>query len=366
MPDATITQRAILLLLLAILATAASAQTPAPPAAASTETPGVAFTGFIDLAATWNPNRPASGENFFAGAGTTAKRANELSLNLAQLQWTRPVSAAQPVGFTLALVAGEGADVVHASEPSGVARYVYQASVAYRLANGVVLEAGIYPSHIGLEGFYSKDNWNDTRSIMGEASPYYQTGVKASYAWSEQWSGRVDLLNGWQNIRDNNGGKSIGTQLAYGSDVLSASLNTFLGPELAGDDRSARRFADLVVLAKARPRLQLGATADVGAQAIPHADAAQWYGVGLLARYAPDTRQAVAIRAEHFSDPDAGITGAAQTVREATVTYELRPRANVILKIEGRYDRSNADVFAKRDSMTDRQLLAVAGVVVTF
>jgi hypothetical protein len=359
MPVTTIKQRTIALLLLTILAAPASAQT-------TEQASAITFTGFVDLAATWNPNRPASRENFFAGAGTTAKRANEFSLNLAQLQWTRAVSKEQPVGFTLALVAGEGAVVVHGSEPGGVSRYVYQASMAYRLANGVVLEAGIYPSHIGLEGFYSKDNWNYTRGIMGEASPYYQTGVKASYAWNEHWSGRVDLLNGWQNIRDNNDGKSVGTQLAYSSDALSASLNTFLGPELAGDDRSLRKFVDLVVLAKATPKLQLGATVDVGAQAIPHADAAHWYGVGFLARYAPDARQAVAIRVEHFSDPDDAITGTAQTVREATATYELRPRPNVIVKLEGRYDRSDADVFAKRDALTDRQLLAVAGVVVTF
>lgn len=351
----------ILTLITSLLAAAASAQTAEPK-------PAIDFSGFVDVHFAWNGNRPSNHESFFPGAGTTAKRANEFAVNLAQLQWTRAVSAEQPVGFTLSVVAGEGADVVHGGEPGGPGKFrnVYQASVAYRLKNGVVLEAGVYPSHIGFEGFYSKDNWSYTRSIMGEASPYYQTGVKAGYAFNEHWSGRVDLLNGWQNINDSNDGKSIGTQIAYTSDALTASLNTFVGPELAGDDDSLRKFVDLVVLYKATPSLQVGGTVDFGAQELPNSGDARWYGAGILTRYAIDDRHAIAFRAEQLSDPDNGITGAAQKVREATLTYEVRPQDSVILKIEGRYDKSDADVFFKEDTTTDRQFLALAGVVVTF
>jgi Putative beta-barrel porin-2, OmpL-like. bbp2 len=332
-------KRTVLLVL--FLASAAHAQT--------------AFSGFIDASFALNPNRPENHENFFPGAGTTAKRANELTVNFAQVQWTRAGTAEGPVGFTLALVAGEGADVVHGGEPGGPDkfRHVYQASLAYRLKNGVTLEAGVYPSHIGFEGFYSKDNWTYTRSIMGEASPYYQAGIKASYALNGRWSGRVDLLNGWQLINDNDDSKAIGTQIAYTSGPVAASLNTFV--------ESDRRFVDVVVLHKTTPSLQLGGTADVGEEGDR-----RWYGAGLLGRYALDERNAVALRVEHFSDPDNGITGFAQTLREATLTYEARPRDNLILKLETRYDTSDADVFFERDAATGRQFLAIAGVVVTF
>lgn len=326
------------------------------------------FSGFVDVSFAWNDNRPDNHQNFYPGAGTTAKRANEFAINLAQVQWTRPVTAERPIGFTLALNAGEGTEVVHGGEPEGAGkfRHVYHASVAYRLSSGCVLEGGIYPSHIGVEGFYSKDNWNYTRSIMGEASPYYQTGIKASYTFNEHWSGRIDLLNGWQLINDNNDGKSIGAQIAYASHALSASLNGFAGPELADDDDSLRKFIDLVVVYKATPALQIGGTADFGSQEFPNSDDASWNGVGVYARYALSDRNAIAVRAERFSDPDNGITGFAQTVREATVTYETRPHEHLILKLEGRYDKSNTDVFFKNDTTTDRQFLALAGAVVTF
>ncbi len=330
----------------------------------------VVFSGFVDLNFALNNNRPYNHENFIPGTGTTAKRANEFSLNLAQVQWTRPVSAEEPVGFTLSLVAGEGTEVVHAGEPKGgdELRHIYQASLAYRLPNGVVLEGGIYPSHIGMEGFYSKDNWNYTRSWLGEFSPYYQTGVKASYSFNERWSGQVHACNGWQVINDNNDGKAIGTQIAYTNGPLSASLNTFLGPELVDDDDSLRKFVDVVATWKVNDRVQLGGSVDLGAQEIPGADDANWRGIGVYGRFAANERQAFAIRAEHFSDPDGGISGASQKLRELTLTYEHRARPNVILKLEGRYDRSDADVFFDEatDTKTNRQFLAMAGAVVTF
>jgi hypothetical protein len=328
----------------------------------------VSFSGFVDGHFIWNNNRPANHENFFPGAGTTGKRANEFALNLAQVQWTRASSEASPLGFTLALVAGEGTEVVHGGEPGGPDkfRYVYQVSGSYRLPNGLLLEAGIYPSHIGMEGFYSKDNWNYTRSIMGEASPYYQTGIKASYAFSEKWSGRVDILNGWQNINDNNDGKSLGAQIAYSGAALTGSANIFIGPELPGDDDSLRRFVDFVAVYRVTPRFQLGGTTDFGWQELPAGGDIDWWGAGVYGRFAITDRHAIAVRGEHFDDSDNAITGAAQTVNELTVTYEMRPRDNFIIKLEARGDDSDAGVFFDSDGTTDGQFLALAGVVVTF
>jgi hypothetical protein len=50
-------------------------------------------------------------------------------------------------------------------------------------------------------------------------------------------------------------------------------------------------------------------------------------------------------RAEHFRDPESGNSGAGPTFREGTVTYELRPREQLILKVETRCDRSTDGVF---------------------
>jgi len=331
----------------------------------------LAVHGFIDGDYARNGNAPLSHESFVPGTGTTAERADEFAINLVAIDLA---VEPKPVGFHLALVGGNGAEVVHAGEldssatGSKVYRHLYQASISYLapIGRGVLFEAGVYPSHIGYESFYSKDNWNYTRSWLGEFSPYYQTGLKASYTFNGHWSAQVHLMNGWQIIADNNRGKSVGTQIAWSSDRLTASFNTFAGPELANDDKHLRVLGDLVATWKATRRLSVGTSIDRGHQALPGHLTASWLGVAGYARYALDDRRALAIRAEQFRDPRNGISGNAQTLAEGTVTLEYRPAAHLILKLEGRRDRSTAEVFARGSGHAQTQTIVVAGAVATF
>jgi hypothetical protein len=323
----------------------------------------VTIHGFIDGYYAWNDNSPASHESFFAGAGSTAKRANEFNLNLAAIDIVRD---AAPLGFHLSLVAGNGADVIHSAESEGF-RHIYQASVIYKVNDKLTIEGGIFPSHIGYESFYSKDNWNYTRSWPGELSPFYQTGVHAAYRFNKQWSGEVHVLNGWQLISDNNDAKAIGGKIAYTNDRLTASFNTFDGPELPHDNSHWRHFGDLIATWKATPKLSLGTSLDRGHQELPGDAAANWLGVAGYGRYALDDRHAVAMRGSLFRDPDNAISGAAQTLTEVTLTYEFHPAANLIMKIEGRHDHSTAAIFARKaNELTSNQTIVVIGAVATF
>lgn len=322
------------------------------------------ISGFVDVYGSLNSNRPDSHQNFVAGTGTTGSRANEFDLNLAAVEFVRDPA---PVGFHLSIVAGSGTDIVHAAElKKDVFRYIYQASVLFKASERFTFEAGIFPSHIGFEGFYSKDNWSYTRGWLGEFSPYYQTGVHAGYKFNDHWYGEVHVLNGWQIISDNNDAKAIGGKIAYTSEKLTASFNTFDGPELPNDNSDWRHFGDVIATYKVTPKWSLGGSIDRGHQQYRNDVAANWLGIAGYSRYAFNDRRAFAVRVEHFDDPDNGISGTAQTLNEATLTYEYRPSANLILKLEGRYDHSTADVFSKKDGTTDSQAFAIAGVVVTF
>jgi hypothetical protein len=325
--------------------------------------------GFIDGYYAWNDNSPDNHENFVPGTGTTAKRANEFNLNLAAIDI---VHDAGPVGFHFSAIAGNSADVVHAGEPRGSAigpdvyRHIYQASILYKANERLTFEAGIFPSHIGFEGFYSKDNWNYSRGWLGEFSPYYQTGIHANYQFSKHWEGEIHILNGWQIIGDNNDAKALGLKVAYTSDRLTTSFNTFDGPELPDDDKHWRHFGDLIATYKATPSLTLGGSIDRGRQELPGDAAANWFGIAGYGRYALDKRCAIALRVERFSDPDNGISGASQRLVEGTLTYEYRPAENLILKFEGRRDSSTATVFARGRNTSRNETIAVIGAVVTF
>jgi len=324
----------------------------------------ITIHGWLDGYYGWNDQHPQPRLNFFSGTGTSAHRADQLALNIAALEIVRDP---KPLGFHLTLVAGDSSDVVHAGEPHPhrhPIRNLYQASVTYNapIGRGLALEAGVYPSHIGFEGFFTKDNWNYTRGWLGELSPYYQTGVKASYAWSERWSVQLHILRGWQLIGDNNSAPAFGTQIAYSGPRLSASFNTFVGAELPHDNRHLRRFGDVVATWKATPKLSLGASLDRGRQEYGGDVAANWLGVAAYGRYTFDGRHAIAARAEKFRDPDAGISGIAQTLTEATLTYELRPAPHLILKAEARRDHSTAAVF----NGSTNETLALASAVITY
>lgn len=284
-----------------------------PRLAAEESKAALSISGFVDGVYAYNSNRPADHANFFPGVGTSAKRDNEFSINLAQVDFAM---APEPVGFKLSLAYGTATEVVHAAEARGVAvspdvwRHVVQASVQYQteIGRGRLIEGGVYPSHIGFEGFATKDNWNYTRSWLGELSPYYQAGVKLAYPFGEHWSGQFYVLNGWQVISDNNRGKSLGWQLARSSDKLTLSFNGIVGPELANND-----------------------------------------------------------------DEDGAISGIAQTLKEVTATLEHRPVERLIVKLEGRYDRSDASAFAGDEvdaegaPLRERdQFLLLVGVVATF
>ncbi|KFE68399.1 porin [Hyalangium minutum] len=329
----------------------------------------------VDAYYGFNFNRPVDAASFIPGTGTSAKRHNEFSLNLATLGASLEPA---PVGFRLLLGYGTGMEVLHAGEPTGTAvgpdvwRFVQQASASF--ARGpLTLEAGIYPSHIGFESLQSQLNWTYTRSWMGELSPYYQTGLKGTWRFSDAWSAQLHLINGWQNIGENNPGKALGTQVAYAGERLSASFNTFIGEEGPEGSDGLRLFGDGVATYKVTDAFSLGFTADVGTQRVPEAGTALWYAAALSARVQLSEPVAVAARAEFFKDRDGLISGTAQMLSEGTLTLEVKPAEHLTLKLEARHDRSTEDVFAGHGKMEDgaptskpSQTLLIGGVTAFF
>jgi len=274
----------------------------------------VEFHAFVDLYYAYNANHPANGLNFIPGTGTTAKDADAFSVNLAQFEVSMP---ADPVGFRISVGAGTGEEVLHAAEPGGSEwTHLILASVTYRtrVGRGLSFEGGIMPCHVGMENFVSKDNWNYTRSWMAEFSPYYETGIKVAYPFTDRWSGAFYVVNGWQIIAENNSAKTFGTQVVYGSDKVSASFNTLAGPELPGDDSDWSVLGDFVLTVRPTEAWSVGTSVDAASEA----------------------------------QPDGAISGTAQALNEGTLTFEYRPSKHLFVKLENRYDKSSASVFATR------------------
>jgi hypothetical protein len=210
----------------------------------------------------------------------------------------------------LAVQFGTGVQANYLGEPRqgrvsgpGVQQYLQEAVAGYRLAEGLWVDGGIMFSNVGTESWVSRDNLTYSRALVSDYSPYYSTGVKLTWAAAPRLTLRVDLVNGWQNISENNDGKAAGLRVDYApSPAATVSYYTLVGEE-AGT--RLRAFNGLGVRATAG-RLTVLGQADLGAQrrAPGVAGRASWYGLLGAARVRAARAVAVAARVERFHDPE--------------------------------------------------------------
>ena len=80
-------------------------------------------------------------------------------------------------------------------------KYIQEAYVTYKapIGRGLVIKAGIVRSPIGMESFAVHDNWTWSRSNLYFGLPYYHTGLRATYEFSDRVSASVAVLNGWNS-----------------------------------------------------------------------------------------------------------------------------------------------------------------------
>jgi hypothetical protein len=114
----------------------------------------------------------------------------------------------------LALHMGDIVESLYAQELESM-RMVREASLNYQFTKKFSVEAGIFPSLYGFEIFLSKENLHATRGYIADFAPDYEAGVRFKYQINKFWSGRIMVLNGWQEIKDSNGKKALGFVAQY-------------------------------------------------------------------------------------------------------------------------------------------------------
>ena len=331
------------------------------PAAFAAEWNGINISGFLDLYVAAAKDQPASGRNF-AGLGTVATREGELALDLAGLDLRKDPA---PWGFTLVLAAGDELEAIHAAEePSArdTFRNVYQASVNYKKEN-LLVEAGLFPSHIGFEGALPHTNWNYSHSWVATLSPFYQTGVKLVYTPDENTTIELHALNGWQQIADYNDGKSAGLKLSRRADKVTATFNAIYGDEPTPDGNLPRSLYDLILQAEISKAWSAALETYRGRQQRETTPDADWEATALWVRWTA-RRNALTFRAERFDDDEGGISGTPQQLESYTATWAFQAHESAKLFLELRRDESSADIFPADESR--RQDLAIAALALAF
>jgi len=331
---------------------------------------------FVSTAYQYNSNRPAT--------GATSYRVfdfNDNSFNLDVAELVVQIAAAKPndAGFRVDFAAGNSIPQITKTQDQNAAQFDLQQAFASYIApigSGLRFDVGKYVTHMGYELIEGYDGYNDnySRSILfGYAIPFTHTGIKASYAFSSKVAGMVEVVNGWDLLRDNNRSKSVGAQLTLTPAApLTVFLNWIGGPELENDNHTSRNVFDVVAIVKPTKSLTLGVNGDYGTEngtsvVNPGSDAT-WKGIAGYATLAMTSRFSVALRAETFHDED-GVrlgTGTKATLSEVTFTPAYKFTDHVVLRGEVRYDTANQPILTKRGALADKQTTVGANVIFVY
>jgi hypothetical protein len=336
----------------------------------------LAVNAFVSTAYEYNGNRPTTGANSYRVFDF-----NDNSFNLDVAELVVQIAASKPndAGFRVDFAAGNSIPQITKTQDQNAAQFDLQqafASYIAPLGSGLRFDVGKYVTHLGYELIEGYDGYNDnySRSILfGYAIPFTHTGVKASYAFSSKVAAMVEVVNGWDLLRDNNRSKSIGAQLTLTPVApLQVLLNWIGGPELANDNHTKRNVFDLVAILKPTSTLTLGVNGDYGKEdgtsLVNPGSEATWKGIAGYATLAVTNKFSVALRGETFHDED-GVrlgTGTKTTLSEATLTPSYKFTDHVLFRGEARFDKANQPILTKRGTLADKQTTVAANVIFVY
>lgn len=323
------------------------------------------WSGYAEIFYAYDFNKPGNGRrpNFLY----SYNRHNQPNLNIGML---KGAFAQQRWRANLALMAGTYAQDNLAQEPA-LLRHVLEANAGYRLSqrHQLWLDAGVFASHIGFESAIGKDCQTLSRSIVADNSPYYELGAKLTYQnQSGRWLLSALLLNGWQQMRWNNGEQipAFGLQMQHkpnGRWLLNYS--NFYGSIWPKNNRKMRHYHNLYGLYTPSARWNFTIGFDLGSEQ-KEQGSSQWYTwmspVGIV-RFVPRHRVAIACRAEYFRDvngvviPGINSKGIATWGFSSNVDFAISGK--LLWRTEWRYFSNKDAFFLKREQDFVRQNAAI-------
>jgi hypothetical protein len=344
------------------------APTPAPTPVPKPWYEEIAVNGFLSTSYEYNFNRAASGTNQYRVFDFDD---NSIKVDVAEVVLQKAVAKPGDAGFRVDAVAGGSIPRVSAAaglfrDASGKAQdfdlqQAFLSTIA-PVGSGLRFDIGKFVSPLGYEVIDGYDGYNDnaTRSFQfGYAIPFTHTGIKASYTFSDQIAGMVMLVNGWDNVKDNNTAKSFGAQLTWTpSKSVTAVANYIVGAERSDTNGDARNVIDVNAQWKATDRVVLTVDLVYGTEpnAVTQGQTAMWNGIVGYARFGLSDTFALILRGELFNDRDGARTGVAQKLKGVTFTPELKVGSHVVFRGDLRVDFSDKEVFEGRlGALTKKQ-----------
>ena len=323
------------------------------------------LSGFIDVYYAYSSIQPHTRDRGFT---TQPLRHNETNINLAYLSLKHE---GESIRGRFAVQTGTYVEANTAAEPP-LLKSILEASVGAHWGKSIWIDAGIFPSHIGLEGIASKDNWTYSRSILADYSPYYESGVSVTASLSDHLSLRGLILNGWQNIHETNNSKAVGTQVQYHpAEDMVLNWSTFVGNEAPDSSASQLRFmSDFSTQITVSPTWAVAAVIDIGAQRRASGSVFDiWHAASIMTKYSMNSRWAAAARIEYYIDRNGVIvsTGTANDfqVFSSSVNIDFAPAPPMLWRLEIRQFFSKDPLYPGKSGLQRAETCCVISAAIT-
>lgn len=318
---------------------------------------GTELNGFLSAGYNYNFNKPGDRAIDLRPFNDTH---DSFSLELAQLVFHREAEEPGSAGFRLDLNFGYTVpEAIHSTGADSADDFdLRQAYISYMapVGKGLKLDAGKFVTDHGLEVIegYEGWNWNYSRSFLFYLGiPFTHTGVRATYEVDDMLTISGAVVNGWDNVKDNNNAKSFHVHAAISlAEETTLNVKYIAGPEQDDNTGDWRHLLNLNLSTALGKALLMADLVYGKEEDVPGIGDSTWSGVAGYIRYPLGERFFLNARAEVFSDDDGARTGTAQDLWEITVTPEYIVNENLVVRAEYRHDSSNKEVF---DNGTSRR-----------
>jgi hypothetical protein len=222
---------------------------------------------------------------------------------------------------------------------------------------------GKFATMHGAEVIEAKDNMNASRGFLfNYAIPFTHTGVKYDKGFADgKFSTTLAVTNGWDNLQDNNKGKTIHAGVGVTpNDLVSLVVSGAYGPEQTSTtpptpsiEKNGRSLVDAILTVTPTDKLTLLANYDWGVEEglnVVGAPTASWQGLAAFAKYAFTDMFSAAYRWETFDDNGGSRTGTEQVLNSNTLTLQA-VKDSVTYRLEYRADKSTQMVFTSDEGV---------------
>jgi hypothetical protein len=255
-----------------------------------------------------------------------------------------------------------------------VYRNIFQAYGTYvaPIGNGLNIDFGKWASSLGIEGNYTKDQMNYSRSFWFDFLPFYHMGARVSYKVNDVLTLNYWIVNGTEQTEPFNGFKDeMGGVYLTPRKNVTWTINYYLGQEhpdfeylpgstepglpeqqgipfepIPNAPHGKLHIFDSYATWAATPNLSFALEGDYVIERLQTYSSPQHTdGGAIYARYQFGPRIALAARSEYLSDRGGLYSGVTQAIKETTLTLEQKMAEGFLVREEWRRDASNHAYF---------------------